>query len=159
MSNYDPKKFPTLAKYKYRSQCANDSLFAFQCEELQERLDRLPVTFFTAAEFFRSQRNPNNVIPASQYDSVISSAVLTLTKLDKIRFFFGHGIIINSGNRNPTTNRMVKGVPTSLHQYGLAVDIRPSTPYMLRKLWRYIEVSEYFSEMILHDNYIHLGIK
>lgn len=159
MTNYYPEKYPTLAKYKYQSQCNKDSLFAFQCEELQHRLDAVPVVHFKATEFFKSLRNPNNVVEATRYAGVLSSAVLLLSKLDKIRSQFGRQIIINSGYRNSTTNRMVKGSPTSLHMRGLAVDIRPATPYLLRKLWTLCKSSGYFSEMILHDNYIHLGIK
>lgn len=159
MNEIDPAKYPTLAKYKLRSRCSLDSLFAFQCEELQEKLDRNGIIHFTASEFFNSCRNPNNIVESTVYDSVLSSAYLTLSKLDKIRYAFGRAIHINSGYRNPITNRLVKGVPNSLHMRGLAVDIRPATPYLIRDLWRICKQFGYFSEMILHENYIHLGIK
>ena len=45
------------------------------------------------------------------------------TLLDPLREAFGAPIVVQSGFRNVTVNKLVDGVPTSFHTKGLAADI------------------------------------
>lgn len=46
--------------------------------------------------------------------------------LDDLREAWGSGIKVSSGFRNEKLNKMVGGVPTSVHQIGYGADIQPS---------------------------------
>lgn len=81
--------------------------------------------------------------------------------LDTIREESGVAIVVNSGYRSPEVNRQVGGVTTSLHQFGRAADVRPLIQN--ERNWQSLVVvvkryAHMLSEVIYHDNYIHLAI-
>ena len=81
--------------------------------------------------------------------------------LDTLREESQLAIVVNSGYRSPEVNRKVGGEITSLHQFGRAADIRPLIHN--ERNWRSLVVvvkryEHMLSEVIYHENYIHLAI-
>jgi uncharacterized protein YcbK (DUF882 family) len=61
--------------------------------------------------------------------------VVLAQRLQGIRRIFGFPIIVNSGFRNRSYNRVVGGAESSQHLYGKAADIRPISNMQLQTLW------------------------
>ncbi len=72
---------------------------------------------FRAIEFIRNSNYSNDGLGVKGGMQEIAVAT---------RIAYGRGIVINSGYRNPQRNKAVKGVLTSVHQTGGAVDMRPT---------------------------------
>lgn len=84
----------------------------------------------------------------------------TLISLEKL---LDVDIIINSGYRCPLLNDKVKGSKNSYHMYGLAADITIAntgkcTLTDLKDLCRELRKTR-FTEVVIHDTYIHVAIK
>lgn len=115
--------------------------------------------YFTLKELCKTSTGldnyPNNF-------TIVNNLRILASVLDTIREEAKLSIVVNSGYRSPEVNRQVGGVPTSLHQFGRAADIRPFFPDDERS-WRSLVVvvkryESLFAEVIYHDNYIHVAI-
>lgn len=83
--------------------------------------------------------------------------------LTAIETILGVDIIVNSGYRCEELNRLVGGVTDSWHIYGLAADIRVEntakcTLTDLKNLCKELRKTR-FSEIVIHDTYVHIAIK
>lgn len=82
--------------------------------------------------------------------------------LDCIREDAAMAICVNSAYRSAAVNAAVGGSATSYHLQGRAADIRPllpNRPDLFEKLVNVVKSYEpILSEIIIHDNYIHLAI-
>lgn len=77
---------------------------------------------FSLAEMTRSNTAARNGV--SNIPSKITLEILRLTceRMEKVRSIMSAPIIVSSGYRSPTVNRLVGGSTTSDHVKGLAVD-------------------------------------
>lgn len=137
--------------------------------------DTLLSPHFKLAEFVRSRSHPDvyNVPPHTAVDNLRRIADYWL---EGLRSWYQsvycepneeHRIIINSGYRSQTLNKLVGGVPGSNHLTGCAVDIRVAG---IEDAIRYMRIlidlavdGHDFDELILERRYnrywIHLAVK
>ncbi|MEA4918153.1 D-Ala-D-Ala carboxypeptidase family metallohydrolase [Proteiniphilum sp.] len=84
---------------------------------------------------------------------------LAICLLQPLRNLYGKTMVVNSGYRSPEVNRLVGGVPTSLHMQGKAADISCENPRELQKLL--VRSGLPFDQAILYDdgrnNFLHLS--
>ena len=81
--------------------------------------------YFTTKEMLHSdtaKRLKIDNTPIS--DEIVDNIQYLMSRLDEIREGYGKTIYINSAYRCPKLNQAVGGVSSSLHQMGLAVDLR-----------------------------------
>ena len=90
------------------------------------------------------------------------------TLLDPLREAFGAPIVVQSGYRNVTVNKLVDGVPTSFHTKGLAADISALSQDRKEnaRLVRVLMDSELpFDQLIKYDinalgpRWLHIGLQ
>lgn len=78
------------------------------------------IKYFTFSELTKTNTGLPNV-PATFY--IVCNILHSAEILDLMREYVGQPIYVNSCYRSPVVNEKVGGVPTSLHQHGLAADI------------------------------------
>lgn len=87
-------------------------------------IDNFGIKYFTISEFTKSSTAEKNHIDNSIPNVLLENALYTLKRLDDIREKYGKPIIITSGYRCPSLNKLVGGVATSYHQKALAADLK-----------------------------------
>lgn len=104
----------------------------------------------TASSEARTHRIDNTPPPAVK----VNLANLINRLLDPIRELWGAPIIVNSGFRSHTLNKMVGGVSNSQHLTGEAADITAGSPTKNKELFEMIVSSSLkFDQLIDEDNY------
>ena len=81
--------------------------------------------YFTLQEFLRSNTARENKIENLPSWENVENLQKLATFLDGLREGWGSGIRVTSGFRNEALNRLVGGVPESLHRKGFAADLYP----------------------------------
>lgn len=118
------------------------------------------MSYFTFHEFIKTNQSEQNFPHDMEH---VENIVCLWQYLEDIRTAFGEPIFINSAFRTPIVNKLVGGVPNSLHLVGRAADIRPeyNDDYYneLSRLASIIRMSaEDLSEFIVYKDFIHIAI-
>lgn len=96
--------------------------------------------YFTFTEFERSatayRLAIDNTIPEEAKRNI---AALVDNVLDPLREAWGRPVFVNSGYRNAQVNKLVGGVPTSMHLQGKAADITTGNEVDNRRLYELAE--------------------
>lgn len=105
----------------------------------------------------------NNIDNIPQTMEIIRNLQQLCDFLTAVENMLGVEIHVNSGYRCPKLNEMVGGVTNSLHQYGLAADVRINdssrcTMYHFKELMRQLRQTR-LKEVVIYDNYVHIAIK
>lgn len=82
--------------------------------------------YFRLEEFLKSTTAERLKIDNTPTWEIVDNLRELALLLDKMRSAWGSGIRVSSGYRCKELNKAVGGVPDSLHQKGLAADIKPS---------------------------------
>lgn len=102
--------------------------------------------YFTIRELCYSQTAEREGLVNRPSDYImVNLERLTDNVLDPLREIWGKPILINSGYRCPRLNKLVGGVSSSKHIFGLAADIRAANKPDNIKLWNIL------SNPIYHD--------
>lgn len=121
----------------------------------------IDVKNFTLPELINTSKVPiTDNVPESM--AVVRNLVYSAEILQFIRDFHGWPIRVNSGYRSKLVNRLVGGVPNSLHCDGRAFDLSPINGDV-EKLYNDIKsidaIEEFIEELIKYDTFIHVGFK
>lgn len=122
--------------------------------------------FFTLEELCVSDtavlHNVSNVPGKAETKNLQDLAKLIL---DPVRIAVGHPIKVNSGFRNVKVNRLVGGVSTSAHCYGLAVDIVCPRYGNAKKFTQfvadYLKKNNIAFDQVIYEygSWVHVGLK
>lgn len=114
---------------------------------------------FTLAEFERSDTARAQGIDNSVPKALLPNVQRLAEFLQELRDALGKRIIISSGYRGDTLNRMVGGVTSSAHSHGLAADI--SVPGMSpEELFQAIIKLDLGYDQVIQefDKWVHVGL-
>ena len=119
---------------------------------------------FTLEELLRSTTAQRNHISQSEppYSVVIALTKLCVNVLQPLRDHFQEPIIISSGYRCPTVNKLVGGVHNSQHITGQAVDIylgddtERENEYFLY-IWKHLDYDQLILEGNQKNSWIHVS--
>lgn len=77
---------------------------------------------FSLKELTRSEMARRVGIDNTPSEAELENIKYTAEQLEKVREYVGRAIIVTSCFRNERVNKLVGGVPTSAHRFGLAAD-------------------------------------
>jgi hypothetical protein len=77
---------------------------------------------FTLEEMTASQEAARRGIDNTPSEQIVANLRIMCEKLEAVREFLGHPMIVSSGYRCPELNAAIGGAPTSAHMTGFAVD-------------------------------------
>lgn len=77
---------------------------------------------FSLKELTRSEMARRSGIDNTPSEAELENIKYTAEQLEKVREYVGRAIIVTSCFRNERVNKLVGGVPTSAHRFGLAAD-------------------------------------
>lgn len=77
---------------------------------------------FSLKELTRSEMARRAGIDNTPSEAELENIKYTAEQLEKVREYVGRAIIVTSCFRNESVNKLVGGVPTSAHRFGLAAD-------------------------------------
>ena len=120
-------------------------------------------SYFTIYELTRSRSaETKGVDNTPPLEAKINLKTLINECLNPIREMWGRPIIVNSGYRSPTVNRIVGGGPRSQHLLGEAADITAGSPDLNKRLFQMIlDAGISFDQLIDEKGYrwIHISYK
>lgn len=112
---------------------------------------------FTLEELtFTQVRDVDNIPPRDVVEALRETTVC----MEEVRALLGHPIIVKSGYRSPTVNKIVGGVPDSAHIRGRAVDfICPDygSPYEVANMISRSKLL--FDQLIREYGWVHLAFE
>ena len=108
---------------------------------------------FTLNEFLNLSKYPDNIPTIGQ---IANMKYGCLHLLEPARSIVGP-IIINSGFRNPSVNRLVGGVNGSQHLTGQAADIRPQDPAQFQRLVAFLSANPYTDQLLTGNGWLHIS--
>ena len=114
---------------------------------------------FTWAEFEKSDVAKAHHFINAVTDWDVRDNIIALVEniLQPLRDAYGKPIRINSGYRNPELNKLVGGVATSQHCFGMAADCGVDDPYALAKLAK--KMGLVWDQMILYPSFVHFSYR
>ena len=112
---------------------------------------------FTWAEFEKSDVAKTHHFINAVTDWDVRDNIIALVEniLQPLRDAYGKPIRINSGYRNPELNKLVGGVATSQHCFGMAADCGVDDPYALAKLAKKMKLD--YDQMIIYPTFVHFS--
>lgn len=115
---------------------------------------------FQLAEFERSATgDKHNIVNACPLSLQGNLRLLCVNVLEPLRQALKTPIIINSGYRNDTINRLVGGTATSQHRLGEAADFKVKDLKTLQKAANYIRNNLAFDQLIVYPTFIHVSYR
>ncbi len=108
---------------------------------------------FTLNEFLNLSKYPDNIPTIGQ---IANMKYGCLHLLEPARSIVGP-IIINSGFRNPSVNRLVGGVNGSQHLTGQAADIRPKDATQFKRLVALLKENQCTDQLLTGNGWLHIS--
>lgn len=97
-------------------------------------------------------------LPNQPDGKMLETLRATARRMEEVRSLLGRPILINSAYRSPAVNQAVRGVSTSAHCLGLAVDfVCPAfgSPHQVAKVLARSKIK--FDQLILEYGWIHIS--
>lgn len=123
------------------------------------------VNYFTIKELCYSSTAEKYNIDNTPDEEITKNLKELIAFLNPLREKWGSEIHVNSGYRNPKTNKKVGGTSTSSHCTGFAVDIRPkkgTVKELYEFMVKYLENKDYdecFIEKNRSATWVHFALK
>ena len=89
---------------------------------------------------------------------IVNNLCVLSSTLEDVRKLLGKPVVISSGYRSPSVNKAVGGSSTSMHEQGLAADIKVEgmTPYQVACAIR--DSGIVLDQLICEPTWVHIGL-